>query len=136
MFPYILGISRLDSSAILGFRTTILLCSNLYYYPIFPTKTSLSVLGTYANIFFKLYTIHTCRYYIYSTRSSCILLPFRFFLLLRARHPSGSGTCLLLHILSSILFYIVYILYYRLGSREVLGVLALYFRLLIPNPFL
>ena len=59
LLSYILDISRLGSSAILDSYTIVPLYSNLYYYPIFPTRIFLSVLETYANTFFKLYTIRT-----------------------------------------------------------------------------
>ena len=125
----ILGINRLSSNTILDSYTTILPCSNPYYRPIFLTKTFLSVLETYANIFSRLYTIRTCRYYICSIRSSYTLLPFVRYPLPRTKLPNNNSTYLFLYTLSNVLFYATYVLYYRLGSRGVLKVLALCFPL-------
>ena len=125
----ILDINRLSSSAILGSRTTVLPCSNPYRRLVSLNKTFLSVLETCANISSKLYAIRIYRYCMCFTRSSCTLLPFVRYSLPRTKLPNNSGTCLPLHTPSNVLFYIACVLYYRLGSREVLKVLALCFLL-------
>ena len=126
MLLYILDINYLSSSAILGFRTTIPLYSSLYYRPIFLAKTFLSVLETCANISSRLYTIRTCRYCTYSTKSFYILLLSGFYLLLRTKHSDNNSIYPPPHTLFSVLLYTAYVLYYMLGSRGVLRVLALY----------
>ena len=121
----VLGISRLSSSAILDFRTTAPLCSNLYYRSVFLTKTFLNILETCANIFSRLYATRTYLYCMRSTKSSCILLLFSPFLLLRTKRLSDNNTSPPLRILSNVLSYTISVSYYMLGSREALRVLAL-----------
>ena len=125
MLLYILDINYLSSSAILDFYTTIPLYSSLYYRPIFLARTFLNILETCANIFFRLYAIRIYRYYTYSIKSFYMSLPFDFYLLPRTKYFDNNSIYSPPHTLSSVLLYAASVLYYILGSREVLRVLAL-----------